>query len=408
MLGSTENLQGALKSLSGSVSGRQGDARMKIDPMHDSSYDSTLDAILRESNIETREYQRKIVLKTWRELSNGIRSILIHSPTGSGKTVMGLLACRGLELTENLRIGWVAMRRNLLAQAHKENELKRLGVNLVTFSMFDRNPPTELDVIVVDEAQHDCCNSMMAIHGLIKPKYIIGLSATPFRADKLKLCFDKVVRDAGIHQLIQDGYLSQYHHYTLPSFRPEQVADAYLRDQNRWGKSLIYFHKIADCKIAAHRLVKHGVNAEVVTGSSDRERQLEAFATGDIQVLVNSQVLVEGMDEPTIKTVFVRPSGCSSTIQMAGRVFRKLPEHDYKQVVQCQDTRWPMTRSAQAAMQYSWTDGQWRSLQANEELVSISQKTVLALASIQVALPEFIGKPKSKRVQRIAESATEE
>ena len=54
MLGSTENLQGALKSLSGSVSGRQGDARMKIDPMHDSSYDSTLDAILRESNIETR------------------------------------------------------------------------------------------------------------------------------------------------------------------------------------------------------------------------------------------------------------------------------------------------------------------------------------------------------------------
>jgi len=322
---------------------------MKIDPMHDSSYDSTLDAILREANLETREYQRKIVLKTWRELSNGIRSILIHSPTGSGKTVMGLLACRGLELTENLRIGWVAMRRNLLAQAHKENELKRLGVNLVTFSMFDRNPPTELDVIVVDEAQHDCCNSMMAIHGLIKPKYIIGLSATPFRADKLKLCFDKVVRDAGIHQLIQDGYLSQYHHYTLPSFRPEQVADAYLRDQNRWGKSLMYFHKIADCKIAAQRLLKHGVNAEVVTGSSDRERQLEAFATGDIQVLVNSQVLVEGMDEPTIKTVFVRPSGCSSTIQIL-QAGGAVPGHPMADDTQCPSghaillDRWPMAQ----------------------------------------------------------------
>lgn len=370
--------------------------------------EATLDSILQGSRVEARDYQRKIVLRTWKELASGVRSILIHSPTGSGKTVMGLLACRGLELNEKLRIGWVAMRRNLLAQAHKENELKKLGVNLVTFSMFDRNPPTELDVIVVDEAQHDCCNSMMAIHGVIKPKYIIGLSATPFRADKLKLCFDKVVRDAGIHQLIQDGYLSQYHHYTLPSFCPEQVADAYVLDPSRWGKSVMYFHKISDCRIAAQRLLKHGVVAEVVTGSSDRERQLEAFAAGEIQVLVNSQVLVEGMDEPTIKTVFVRPSGCSSTIQMAGRVFRKLPEHAYKQVVQCRDTRWPITRSAQAAVQYCWTDGQWRSLQANEELVSISQKTVLALASIQVSLPEFIGKPKRKRRQRMLPTIVDE
>ena len=43
----------------------------------------------------------------------------------------------------------------------------------------------------------------------------VGLSATPFRADKVKLCFDSVIKDAGIHGLIQDGYLAQYHHYTL-------------------------------------------------------------------------------------------------------------------------------------------------------------------------------------------------
>jgi superfamily II DNA or RNA helicase len=377
---------------------------MKTNPQRE----ALLGSILAHSNVDPRPYQRKIVLRTWQELSSGIRSILIHSPTGSGKTVMGLLACRGLELNENLRIGWVAMRRNLLAQAQKENELKKLGVNLVTFSMFDRNPPTELDVIVVDEAQHDCCNSMMVIHGIIKPKYIIGLSATPFRTDKLKLCFDKVVRDAGIHQLIHDGYLSQYHHYTLPNFRPEQVADTYLRDRDRWGKSVMYFQKLSDCKLATNRLQNQGVSTEVVTGNSDRERQLEAFANGEIQVLVNSQVLVEGLDEPTIKTVFVRPSGCSPSIQMAGRVFRKTPELPHKQVVQCRDTKWPLTRSAQAAMQFAWTGEQWRSLHANQELVSISHRTVHALANIQVALPEYIGKTKRTWRESVSPNAVEE
>lgn len=370
--------------------------------------DALLNSFLHETHAEPRDYQRRIVLRTWKEFAGGARSILIHSPTGSGKTIMGLLVARGLQQGANLRIGWVAMRRNLLAQARRENELKQLGVNLVTFSMFDRNPPTDLDVIVVDEAQHDCCNSMMAIHGLIKPKFILGLSATPFRTDKLKLCFDKVIRDAGIHQLIQDGYLSKYHHYTLPSFRPEEVADAYLRDQDRWGKSIIYFHTIGACRKAAKHLQDAGVRVEVVTGSSDREGQLQAFAQDDVRVLINAQVLVEGMDEPSIQTVFVRPSGCSSTIQMAGRVFRKHNDYSFKQVVQCQDTRWPMTRTATASEQFTWCDSQWRSLVAHQGLDSISQRTVHALAKIDVQLPRFLGKAQRSRRENFLPMVFEE
>ncbi|MFM8398371.1 MAG: helicase-related protein, partial [Pirellula sp.] len=135
----------------------------------------------------------------------------------------------------------------------------------------------------------------------------------------------------------------------------------------------------------------------LVTGSTHRESQLDAFATGKLDVLVNAQVLVEGLDEPTLKTVFVRPSGCSTTIQMAGRVFRKLESIPIKQVVQCQNTRWPITRTATASAQFTKVDDQWRTLQANEGIVSISQKTVHALASIEVSLPEFLSKTKSRR-----------
>ncbi len=37
------------------------------------------------------------------------------------------------------------------------------------------------------------------MHAKMKPKYVLGLSATPFRSDRAKLCFQEVVRDIGIH-----------------------------------------------------------------------------------------------------------------------------------------------------------------------------------------------------------------
>lgn len=355
------------------------------------TYERLLDEVTSGASVEPRDYQARIIQRAWREYESGtIRSVLVHSPTGSGKTVIALLIAAGLQLRHGLKIGWVAMRRNLLEQAKKEIEQRQIPVQATFISMFDRNPPSNLDVLIVDEAQHDCTNSMMTIHGIVRPRFIVGLSATPFRVDRLRLCFDSVIRDAGIHQLIQDGYLSPFHHFTIPRFRPEEVAECYLRHVDRWGKSIFYFPTIAQCRRAADRLASGGVSVEVVTGASDREGQLEDFRSGKVQVLVNSQVLVEGMDEPTLKTVFCRPSSCAPTIQMCGRVLRKHPAFPFKQVVQCQETRWPIMRTASAAAQFTWMDGQWRSLTENENIVDISRRTVRALAMTQIALPTFL------------------
>ena len=88
-------------------------------------------------------------------------------------------------------------------------------------------------LLVVDECQHDGAASMQDIHNQLDPDWILGLSATPYRTDGVKLCFEKVVKDAGIHALIQDGYLSRYDHYTIPDWSPEAVADAYIREPER-------------------------------------------------------------------------------------------------------------------------------------------------------------------------------
>jgi superfamily II DNA or RNA helicase len=356
-----------------------------------------LDLISR-TKVSPRPYQQRITSKAIDYFRNqGMRSLLIESPTGSGKTVMALLIARLMQDLEGIRVGWVAMRRNLLTQAAEENRAKEINGELKFISMFDKDPPTGLDMLVVDEAQHDAASSMAFLHQRIQPRYILGLSATPFRHDRVKLCFDKVIRDAGIHPLIQDGFLSQYHHYTIPEFLPRTVAEFYLGDRQRWGKSIMYFHTLEQCRQAAEALNAGGARADVVTGSSDRESQIERFRKGKLDVLVNCVVLVEGFDCVELKTVFVRPSCKGATVQMCGRVLRKHPAMPFKQIVQCRKSPWPFLRTASAALTHSWVEGEWRTLEVNPMLNAIQHQTLCALAKIQIQLPPFVLKRQSRQ-----------
>src|SRR5439155_17260065 len=289
-----------------------------------------------------------------------------------------------------ITVGWVAMRRTLVPQAAAENAARGINVRAEFISMFDKEPPRGLDLLVVDEAQHDAASSMAHLHNVIRPRYILGLSATPFRADKVKLCFESVLRDAGIQRLIRDGYLSQYHHYTIPSFTPEAVAELYLGNPRRWGKTIMYWHTLEQCQRCVTLLRQGGARCEVVTGSSDRDAQIDAFKGGRLDVLLNCMVLAEGFDCPELKTVFCRPSVKSLTIEMCGRAFRKHPALPFKQIVQCQKTRWPFQRSAAAAQQYLWVENGWRSLQVNDQIDAGTTRTLRALATIEVKLPKCL------------------
>ena len=355
--------------------------------------------------VEPRAYQTRIVRRaidlyrgtaTDRQgrVERAVTSVLIESPTGSGKTVMGLAIAAWAQRTLGHSVGWAAMRRNLLAQAQAENEAKGFGVRLTPISMFDKAPPA-VDLLVVDEAQHDGAMSMSTLHGNIRPELILGLSATPYRADRVKLCFEAVLRDAGIHSLIQDGFLSPFHHYTIPHYAPRDVADHYARDADRWGRSLIFFHTLAECRACVARLRERGVDADLVTASTDRERQLDDFSAGKTRVLVNMLILTEGFDCPALRTVFCRPSGKGPTVQMAGRVLRRHPSLPFKQVVQCGRTRHPFARTATPAEQYLWSDeaGGWRSLTPNATLDAMCHRMqTLIAATPPAALPPFLTK----------------
>jgi len=328
------------------------------------------------------------------------RSALIQSPTGSGKTLMGLVCAAVMQNELGLRVGWCAGRRELLLQAKRENEKFGLGVDLTLISMFDRSPP-QVDLLVVDEAHHDGAMSMATLHSCIAPKYVIGLTATPFRRDRVKLCFEKVIRSCSIQRLVDDGYLSRYRHFTVPSWAPVEVAAAYARERARWGKSLVFFRTKKEAEACLVELRRLEVRAELVTGTSDRDGQLAAFEQSRVDVLLSMNVLTEGFDCPSLKTVFCRPASRAPTVQMCGRVFRLHASAPLKQIVQVREAAMPFTRIVRPDEQHLLIDGEWRALGATRELEAEVEAQRLKLAQVKVApLPALILRKQRARGRR--------
>jgi len=347
---------------------------------------------------QERDYQTRVIEKTLAFFKAGDSSVLIESPTGSGKTVIGLAICKYLEDKYGFRTNWVAMRRNLLHQVVATNERFFGMEKLSAVSMFDKNPP-QAEITVVDEAQHDATASASNIHEQSVSQFILGLSATPQRTDNLKLAFRRTVKDAGIHRLIRDGWLAPYDHWCIDAWDPIRVADTYLRDIETWGKSAVFFHRIDQCVEFASILADHGRHAEVVTANTDRDAQLDAFDAGEFDVVVNVGILNEGFDCPNLRTVFVRDSARLPTIQMAGRGFRLSPEtgKTHCNIVQSGDAQWQFTRTATPRQGYARRGGKWLALGDSMVLDVIAQRTVQDIAAVEVALPKYLSQESQKK-----------
>ena len=364
---------------------------------------------------EDRPYQNRIITKSDVNWRAGVKSQLIVSPTGSGKTVMGFKVLKNV--VENapeimkcepneVGIAWVAMRRNLLKQAEIENNLLIKCPNVHYVSMFDKDPMDELSqykklVIMLDEAHHDGADSAHSIHNKLNPLLYLGLSATPLRTDRVKLCFELTLQDAGYHNLISDGYLSQFDQFMLNEFTPASVASAYLADVPKWGKSLMFFLTYQECFDCAAILRSAGIRCDIVTSATDRYAQIDAFEAGEIDVLINMSVLTEGFDCPDLRTVWVRDSANRGpTMQMAGRVLRKHHSKPFANIVQSVKTSYPFARVAKPHDQYVQQNGVWRSIGASEMVRMMSNMMIQRVIKADIDY-ESLNYLKNKQINHV-------
>ena len=340
---------------------------------------------------EERDYQTAAVDEALANFQMGIESVLIESPVGSGKTVMGLMVVRELQKQNpNLRVNWVASRRHILEQTERIN-LEFFHCKLNYISVFNNNPP-RADLIVLDEAHHEATQSCLAMYEKTENILTLGLSATPQRTDKMRLSFQHSVRGCTIQTLIDKGVLSQYHSYKMPYYNADIVAKVYCQSPEKWGKSLVFFNTIAECLKFSEMLNEKGITCDVVTGSSNRDKQLELFINGDLQVIANVSVLSEGFDLPELQSVFLRDASRLPCIQMAGRGLRKSKNKQFCNIIQSEDSAYQIEKIANPQESFCYSQDVWLSCSGNT--VAIANALVRSMEKLDsrepVKMPLYI------------------
>ena len=336
---------------------------------------------------EEREYQTRLVNGTVGYFTNidpkynrELSRVLLLSPCGSGKTVTSFRIIDELYQKGYRKVAFIAHRNKLLDQA--EEHLNKMNImekcpdlKFRTLSIFEKDfqDMVGCDLVIFDEAHHSVCDSGIYLVEHLQPKKILGLTATNWRTDRIKLVFEKICTDYGINSLIEMGYLAKFDHYLIDDWSPETVVTTYLRNIGKFGKTIMYFHTEEESERAVNLLKSAGVSVGSIYSHhrrQTREALYSAFEEGRIKVICNVLLLTEGADFPDLQTVFVKPSIKGLTIQMGGRALRLAPGKTFANIVQIKGKGHSFLRVAHARNSYINRDGKWKQTQFSQDFLN--------------------------------------
>lgn len=297
------------------------------------------------------EYQKTAVKRVRSTWAAGARSVVLVAPTGAGKTAMGV------HLANASRVLWVAHRRELINQAHRElvghvgseqavgkimsGETPRPGARIQVASVdtirgahdrIDFKP----DLVVLDECHHfmaDTYRLLVAAH----PKApLLGLTATPQRSDGRALgdIFQEMVVAAHYSQLLKEGRITPVtvvrpNAYLGTDLPGDPIEAWYSYAQER--PTFAFFNRVTEAQDAAKRWNRtNGHLAACIdahTGKSWRDSEIANFTLGTRQILTSVAALTEGVDVPRASVAMSTRSFVfeGAMLQAFGRVLRACP-----------------------------------------------------------------------------------
>lgn len=318
-----------------------------------------------------RPYQSDLVAR-----SAGADNVIIHAPTGAGKTVIQAT----LAEQESARGGWV------LALSHRKHLRDSLAAAVgshgesITIQAAARRitrPPT---VILIDECHHAVSPTYRALLDAYPAARRIGLTATTVPG--LSELFSRFESGPSTAELIAAGYLCRPR-YVAPALpidlsgvgvrageydaaallraieRSRVAGDAIAayRQHGAARPALIFCASIAHAEATAAEWRGAGISTAVITGSTpdDERRMLIAdLAAGRVAAIASVGVLFEGVDVPAAAVaVLLRPTLSSVVhLQSLGRVLRTRPGKADALIIDCAGN---LMRHGTAELDRAWT-----------------------------------------------------
>lgn len=300
-----------------------------------------------------RPYQERAIADLRSTFASGKRAPCLVLPTGAGKTVVAAAIIRAA-VQRGKRLLFLAHRVELIEQT--VNKLEAAGVTnvrmiraahdlgdptapvvvasiptLVSKRWRDRLPPA--DLVLFDECHHVAAETWTQIATHYLEALIVGLTATPQRADGAALgdVFDSIVIGATVRELIDLGHLAKCRVQGPPSALGSRTvamtpAEAYTRYGNG-QRAVIFCSTVEESnQVAAEMPVK----TEVIHGgmsNGDRADALARFRRGETRAVANVYILTEGWDDPGCSVCILHrnPQHAGTYLQMVGRVLRPAP-----------------------------------------------------------------------------------
>lgn len=319
---------------------------------------------------ELREHQEEALASLVKMRADGKTIALVQGATGSGKSAIGVLDAKEVgkrvlflahtkELVEqgaaNFEMLWSEVTVGRFYDTYHDTDTHIVCASIQSIIRnLDLFKPDDFAYLIIDECHHASAKSYTKILTYFRPKFTLGLTATPERADGEDLLevFQTVAHKLDIKDAVETGVLCpvrcirvktninmsdvringfKYNALDLEQTimipdRNKLIVDTYVEYAN--GKSTVIFcTSVNHANIIADMLRSQGVKAEAVSGSTrtqERKKILKQYAEKEIQVLCACDLLNEGWDSPITEVLFMARPTMSKTIylQQLGRGMR--------------------------------------------------------------------------------------
>lgn len=326
----------------------------------------------------------------------------LQAPTGSGKTVIALhiIAQRRqpalvIVHSKELLNQWIDRAETFLGIPRNDigiiGDGKRTIGQGLTVGIVNSIYPIAHEIkqhfghVIADEVHRVPSRTFSEGVSTFDSRYALGLSATPFRRDRLTrliywhigdrlheieqtaleesgdvLRAEVITRKTGFTTRLDpsEQYSRMLSELTEDPERNEQIIEDVIKEANHGGGvCLVLSDRKAHCDELAGRLMDRGAQADVLTGDlSNRERQsiVERLNAGQVKILVaTGQLIGEGFDCKSLSTLFlacpIKFSG--RLIQYLGRVLRPAPGKKEARVYDYVDSRIGVLENAARARQ---------------------------------------------------------
>ena len=330
--------------------------------------------------LELREYQQEALrnLQVMRENKESIA--LLYQATGTGKTVTAVMDAKSV----GGRTLFVAHTMELVNQAYQTfqvlwkgasvgkfaDSVKELDKDIVCGSIqsialnLDMFKEDNFDYIIIDEAHHATADTYQKVLAYFKPKFLLGLTATPERADDTNILeiFKNTAHKLDIQTAVEIGALVdvrcirihtnidmtqvrfnsvQYNVRDLDvkicvTERNALIVKTWL-DYVKDKRTVVFCASVKHAEQIAALFKEKGVSAEAVSGSmktSERNELLAKFSKGELKVLCACDLLNEGWDCPETEVLFMARPTMSKVLytQQLGRGMRLSKGKEYLMV----------------------------------------------------------------------------